>query len=179
MQLSLDGDGATNVVGSQMLLQCHLLQSPRVLRFCTTTFRTATAPLSQRGLNLTSATRPFVTMRQGADSGVHSLAIRDCDDEAGIREKYRPFLLDKEDSKADWVAELELDTVTTMAAENMQRTGERLKVMVLYGSLRKRLANRRGIGRVSAFPVKRGGLMKFAGHTQASQRSKLLVFSSD
>jgi len=118
-------------------------------------------------------------MKAGADSGNRSLAIRECDDEPGIRERYRPFLLDKEDDKADWIDDLELDTVTTMAAENMQRTGERLKVLVLYGSLRQRLADRRVIRRVSGFPMKRDGLMNFAGHIQASQRSKLLAFSSD
>ncbi len=178
MQLDLDGDGATNVVGRLMLLKCHLLRPPRLFRLCTTTYRTA-APRSQSGLNHTSAARPFVTMKAGADSGLRSLAIRECDDEPGIREKYRPFLLGKEDDKADWVDDLELDTVIELAAENMQKTGERLKVLVLYGSLRQRLAKRRVIGRVSSLPVKGEGLMNFAGHTQASQRSKLLAFSSD
>jgi len=179
MQLILDGDGATNVVGRQMSLKCHLLRPPQVFSLYSATYRTAGAPLSQRGLHHTRAAKPFVTMKAGADSGDRSLAIRECDDEPGIRKKYRPFLLDKEDDKADWVDDLGLDTVTTMAAENMQRTGGRLKVLVLYGSLRQRLANRRVIRRVSSLPVKREGLMILAGHTQASQRSKLLAFSSD
>lgn len=137
------------------------------------------APLPQGSLNHTHIKRPLATMKAGVNLEHHSLAIKEIDEEPGIREKYRPFLLDKEDNKADWVDDLELDTVTTMAAENMQRSGERLKVLVVYGSLRQRLANRRGIGRVSDFPLKRDGLMNFAGHTQASQPLKLLAFSSD
>lgn len=139
----------------------------------------AVAPLPQDSLNHTHIKRPLAKMEAGANLEHHPLDIKEFDDEPGIREKYRPFLLDKEDNKADWVDDLELDTVTKMAAENMQRTGERLKVLVLYGSLRQRLANRCGIGRVSDFPVERDGLMNFAGRTQASQRSKLLAFSSD
>ena len=106
----------------------------------------AVASSSQGGLNHTSAARPFVTNEAGADFRYRSLSIRGCDDDPGIRERYRPFLLDKEGNKADWVDDLELGTVTTMAAENMQRTGDRLKVLVLFGSLRQRLANRRFIG---------------------------------
>lgn len=162
-----------------MLLRSHLLRPLRIFRLCATTHRTAGTLLSRRGLNYIGAARPFVTMTGGADSGHRSLAIRECDDEPRIREKYRPFLLEKEDNKPDWVDDLELDTVTAMAAENMQRTGERLKVLVLYGSLRQRLANRQVIGRVSGFPVNRDRLMMFAGHIQASRRSKLLAFSSD
>ncbi|PGH27410.1 arsenical resistance protein ArsH [Polytolypa hystricis UAMH7299] len=39
----------------------------------------------------------------------------------------------------DWVQQLELTTAMDMAAEDMQKTGERLKILVLYGSLRKML----------------------------------------
>ena len=129
-----------------MLLSCHLLRPPRVLRLCTATIM-AVAPSSQAGLNNnTSAARSFVTTEAGAGFEYRSLSIRECDDDPGIRERYRPFLLDKEGDKADWVDDLELGTVMTMAAENMQRTGDRLKVLVLFGSLRQRWANRRVIG---------------------------------
>ena len=139
----------------------------------------AVAPSSQGDLNNTGALRPFVSPEAGADAEHRSLSIKESDDDAGIRERYRPFLLDKEGNKTDWVDDLELDTVTTMAAENMRRTGDRLKVLVLFGSLRQRWANRRVIGLLSKVSVKRDGLMSFAGHTRASQPSKLLAFSSD
>ncbi|KAK8140610.1 hypothetical protein G3M48_003389, partial [Beauveria asiatica] len=59
-------------------------------------------------------------------------------DEHDIREKYRPFLrhFPKSDGP-DWIQDLELDTVTEMARANLAHTGSRLKVLVLYGSLRK------------------------------------------
>lgn len=68
----------------------------------------------------------------------HQLAIAETDDEPEIRSKYRPFLLDPEIEKTDWISELELDTTITMAEEDFHRTGRRLRVLVLYGSLRKR-----------------------------------------
>ena len=107
-----------------MLHSRHLIRPALGSRLCTATTlrRMAVAPLSHAGFN-------------------NSLAIEERDDDPAIRERYRPFLLENKDNKADWVDDLELDTVTAMAAEDMQRTGERLKVLVLYGSLRSRLAN--------------------------------------
>lgn len=60
-------------------------------------------------------------------------------DEHDIREKYRPFLRHFPRSDGpDWIQDLELDTVTEMSRANLAHTGSRLKVLVLYGSLRKR-----------------------------------------
>ncbi|KAL8683534.1 MAG: hypothetical protein Q9224_006676, partial [Gallowayella concinna] len=67
-----------------------------------------------------------------------SLAIRPEDDDPGIRTTYRPFLLDTATSETDWISQLELSTVTQMAEADLQKTGERIKVLVLTGSLRKR-----------------------------------------
>jgi arsenic resistance protein ArsH len=66
------------------------------------------------------------------------LAISEVDDDPAIRTKYRPFLLDAEVEATDWISQLELETAITMAEENLARTQSRLKVLVLYGSLRKR-----------------------------------------
>lgn len=52
--------------------------------------------------------------------------------------KYRPFLLDDSISENDWVSKLELATVTEMAQRDIAINGQRLKVLVLYGSLRSR-----------------------------------------
>ncbi|GAA5922253.1 hypothetical protein JCM1841_001382, partial [Sporobolomyces salmonicolor] len=54
-----------------------------------------------------------------------------------VEERYRPFLdVKKPDSgeQADWVDQLELDTVTELAA----RFPRKLKILLLYGSLRER-----------------------------------------
>ena len=66
-----------------------------------------------------------------------SLALRASEDDAEIRHKYRPFIL-PEDSADDWINQLELDRVMDMAENNINLTNSRLKVLVLYGSLRKR-----------------------------------------
>ena len=69
--------------------------------------------------------------------GTRSLALKVAEDDAQIRQKYRPFILSGQ-SSADWVDQLELETVLDMAERDLQVTGERLKVLVLYGSLRRR-----------------------------------------
>jgi arsenic resistance protein ArsH len=66
------------------------------------------------------------------------LAISEAEDDPDIRAKYRPFLLDPEVEAADWISQLELETAAAMAEENLSKTKSRLKVLVLYGSLRKR-----------------------------------------
>lgn len=64
------------------------------------------------------------------------------------RQQYRPFLLDKKPTITDWIGNLELGTVTKLAAEDLERTGQRLKVLVLFGSLRWRLVDRVTITRL-------------------------------
>lgn len=52
--------------------------------------------------------------------------------------RYKPFLLPERTRNSDWISELELDTVTEMARQDLHTTGQPLRVLVLYGSLRKR-----------------------------------------
>lgn len=66
------------------------------------------------------------------------LPIASKDDDLEIRAKYRPFLLEPEFEASDWISELELDTAVSMAEADLAKTGSRLKVLVLYGSLRQR-----------------------------------------
>ncbi|KAG9252695.1 flavoprotein-like protein [Emericellopsis atlantica] len=66
------------------------------------------------------------------------LSIGEAEDDSDIRAKYRPFILDHEDTASDWVSELELDTVIDLAQANLEMTGSRLKILVLYGSQRQR-----------------------------------------
>jgi arsenic resistance protein ArsH len=67
-----------------------------------------------------------------------SLAIPESEDDAQIRQKYRPFILNEQQQAEDWADRLELDTVLDMAEKDLALTQKRLKVLVLYGSLRKR-----------------------------------------
>lgn len=90
-------------------------------------------------LNNTAAER--VRAKIATDSAYHrtSLAIPPYEDEVLIRKTYRPFLLDDAHSDRDWVAGLELSTILKMVDLQVLGTGgDRLKVLVLYGSMRKR-----------------------------------------
>lgn len=69
-----------------------------------------------------------------------SLAIPQNEDDAEIRQKYRPFILN--DVAEDWVSALELTTAMDLAAQELQKPSSRLKVLVLYGSLRRRSYSR-------------------------------------
>lgn len=68
-----------------------------------------------------------------------SLAIQASDDDREVRQQYRPFLLPEEIAASDWIADLELDAAMKMSHGEMHRLDRgRLKVLVLYGSLRER-----------------------------------------
>ena len=70
-----------------------------------------------------------------------SLALNLNEDDPVTRQKYRPFIL-LDDAAKDWVSALELTTALDMAKENLRLTNERLRVLVLYGSLRRRSYSR-------------------------------------
>ena len=59
--------------------------------------------------------------------------------DAEIRAKYRSFLLPEEFVADDWVSKLELSTALKLVeAEVLSKNLERLRILVLYGSLRSR-----------------------------------------
>lgn len=65
-----------------------------------------------------------------------TLAIPESEDDLDIRQKYRPFIRD--DAQNDWISALELTKVLNLAEGDLRATNKRLKVLVLYGSLRRR-----------------------------------------
>ncbi|RAL02843.1 putative arsenic resistance protein ArsH [Aspergillus ibericus CBS 121593] len=69
-----------------------------------------------------------------------TLALPSSEDDPIIRQRYRPFILS--DTTGTWIDNLELTTALDMAAKNLQDTNERLRVLVLYGSLRRRSYSR-------------------------------------
>ncbi|KAL8899723.1 MAG: hypothetical protein Q9192_001426 [Flavoplaca navasiana] len=94
---------------------------------------------SNGDLNNISALRPIAEIAVDAAFVRQSLAIQESDDDPEIRRQFRPFLLRKRIVDSDWVAHLEISTAMRMAYEEMHRPdGTRLKVLVLYGSLRER-----------------------------------------
>ncbi|KAJ5542798.1 hypothetical protein N7535_005221 [Penicillium sp. DV-2018c] len=83
----------------------------------------------------------LVSTTQQKDAFYRSLELSLDEDDEGIRQKYRPFILSGDATK-DWINNLELATVLDMAEHNIRDTNERLKVLVLYGSLRRRSYSR-------------------------------------
>ncbi|KAJ4319099.1 hypothetical protein N0V94_004059 [Neodidymelliopsis sp. IMI 364377] len=72
-----------------------------------------------------------------------SFAISQAEDDPEVRKNYRPFLLDEEISKSDWVSQLELSTTLKMVeSQILNDSQERLKVLVLHGSMRNRSYSR-------------------------------------
>ncbi|KAJ9130441.1 NADPH-dependent FMN reductase ArsH [Pleurostoma richardsiae] len=70
-------------------------------------------------------------------------AIAEDEDEPAIRECYRPFLLPDHSPTDDWVEQLELSTALKMVkSEILDRKQDRLRILVLYGSLRNRSYSR-------------------------------------
>lgn len=96
------------------------------------------AKTSRGDLNNESAMRATEPPRRDPAFAYRSLAITPDEDDPEVREKYRPFLLAEDIQTTDWISQLELATAAKMAYDDFQRTGSRLKVLVLYGSLRKR-----------------------------------------
>lgn len=72
------------------------------------------------------------------------LPISEDQDDPAIRARYRPFLRHYPDGPKDWIDGLELDRVTRIAQTDLEKTGSRIKVLVLYGSLRKRYVHANG-----------------------------------
>lgn len=90
-------------------------------------------------LNNTAAERARIELEADPAYRNRSFAISQSQDDAEVREKYRPFLLDEEISKSDWVSQLELSTALKMVEEQILKSGQdRLRVLVLHGSMRNR-----------------------------------------
>ncbi|KAF2276242.1 arsenate resistance ArsH [Westerdykella ornata] len=90
-------------------------------------------------LNNTHAAREALTFEPDPAYYGRSFAIPRTEDDEQVRATYRPFLLDESVARNDWIAQLELSTVLKMVEEEIfAKEQERLKVLVLYGSMRAR-----------------------------------------
>lgn len=79
------------------------------------------------------------TMGHQQEQSQHSLAISPAEDDATTRTSCRPYLLSDETEQTDWVSKLELETALDLVDSDMARNeGARIKVLVLYGSMRER-----------------------------------------
>ncbi|KAJ8102362.1 arsenate resistance ArsH [Lipomyces tetrasporus] len=92
-------------------------------------------------LNSTNAARLVGEIEPDLAYLGRTLAIPAVEDDSEVRSAYRPFLLGCETANNDWIAQLELSTAMKMAEDEMKRT-DRLKILVLYGSMRSRSYSR-------------------------------------
>lgn len=100
---------------------------------------TQSNPVVHGDLNNTEVLRKTVALPPDLAYSKTSLAIPTDEDDKSVRAQYRPFLLPGDVTGNDWVSKLELSTALKMAEADIRRSGgDRLKVMVLYGSLRSR-----------------------------------------
>lgn len=79
-----------------------------------------------------------------------SLAIQPHQDDPEVRRKYRPYLLGEGHAANDWISELELNTVMEMVVGQ-----ERPRILVLYGSVRRRYVCREEHVASSGTPILR------------------------
>ncbi|KAK3372662.1 flavoprotein-like protein [Podospora didyma] len=94
-------------------------------------------------LNNIEAARKHIQLPVDASYQSRSFAILESEDDAKTRELYRPFLLSNDVSESDWVSKLELSTALAMVERDIiAPKKDRLKVLVLYGSLRSRSFSR-------------------------------------
>ncbi|CCX32487.1 arsenic resistance protein ArsH [Pyronema domesticum] len=91
-------------------------------------------PLRTASTLLRPLSRTMTTLTNGA-----STPAMDPYYDPEISAKYRPFILPAEISEKDWISELELDSVTELSKTT---ENNRLKFLVLYGSLRHRSFSR-------------------------------------
>lgn len=92
---------------------------------------------SMGDLNNTAAAREHLLPVADPAYRFRSFSIHN--DDPAVRKRYRPFLLDDEISNSDWVMKLELATAAKMVETEILSQGkDRLRVLVLYGSLRSR-----------------------------------------
>jgi arsenic resistance protein ArsH len=100
---------------------------------------TSVATKMNGDLNNTAAERARAQIAVDPAYQGRSLAIPASQDDPVIRKSYRPFLLDEEKATNDWISQLELSTALKMAEPlTLNDGGERLKVLVLHGSMRER-----------------------------------------
>jgi arsenic resistance protein ArsH len=90
---------------------------------------------------MSSALPQMVANTHQPEVSFRTLSIPVNEDNPDVRQRYRPFILN-DDATHDWINELDLTTAFDMADQNLRTTNERLKVLVLYGSLRKRSYSR-------------------------------------
>ena len=90
-------------------------------------------------LNNSRAARDKAELAADPEYHYKTFGITEADDDVTVRHLYRPFLLPESLAAEDWVAQLELSTgMKLVESELLSKERDRLRILVLYGSLRTR-----------------------------------------
>ncbi|KAJ4138005.1 hypothetical protein NW754_001364 [Fusarium falciforme] len=94
-------------------------------------------------LNNSHAGRTAITLAADPAYSYRSLALDADQDDVETRKQYRPFLFNSSLSTDDWISQLELSTAIKMVQSEILDKGlDRIRILVLYGSLRSRSFSR-------------------------------------
>lgn len=110
-------------------------------QLCTTHFSTSSPKTYTKAVHNKPPASVDMEMNSPPRTIPRTLAITSSEEDPDLRKHYRPFILPS-DTTDDWVDKLDLGTVMNMAENQVQGSMERLKILVLYGSLRKRSYSR-------------------------------------
>ena len=173
---------ATSMDLSDILMSNLSIRAARALSTGKSFAAMTTMTTANGDLNNISAQRAVEIIEPDAAYLHRSLAISENDDDPEISRKYRPFLLQKEMQRTDWIGRLELSMALKLAEADLKASGERLKILVLYGSLRARCVSQ--LDHKAQMPKKLvaiypSGLTKYPTvPSRASSPSKQVVSSS-
>ncbi|KAK3177468.1 hypothetical protein K4F52_009759 [Lecanicillium sp. MT-2017a] len=123
------------------------------------TAQAVSPPVASNGhgdLNNAAAARPAPDTKINPAYRHTSFAIEAHEDDSTVRGQYRPFLLPDRLAAEDWVARLEMSTALQMVqSEIIDRKLDRLRILILYGSLRTSRRANRSYSRLLAYEAAR------------------------
>ena len=102
---------------------CHYRRQTHTSSRLNTLAMSVPKSASRGDLNNTSAARPLQEIKAHLSYFGRSLAIKENEDDAKIRKRYRPFILEADTTSSDWVAKLELSTAMKMAEQDFEKRG--------------------------------------------------------
>lgn len=118
------------------IIYCSLSHPKNVL--CPRFTYSSRVNFSSRQITSQLIRQPLSVAKMANPRHFSAVASTEPENEEDYDARYRPFLLDDRTRSTDWISALELDTVTKMAQQDLLATGQPLRVLVLYGSLRRR-----------------------------------------
>jgi hypothetical protein len=130
---------STSTLTSRFLLRTPQAPIPRHFHLSSRQYSIMSNNRVHGDLNNTEVMRATNSLVPDPAYDGKTLAIPEQEDDKEIRAKYRPFITNPDVTSSDWISKSELSTALKLSEADMKKTGgDRLKILVLYGSLRER-----------------------------------------